>query len=225
MKTPILILTFCLNTFFLQANHLFSELNLRLFDNSAFQVILNKQSASPASTNVTLSGLASGRHHLKVIKHNYNHHGQLSPQIIYNGFINVPASFQLFALIDIYNRLNIINQVPLYQTYNPYHPVHCPPAFNGFSPAVFAQLKQAMMNTSFDSNRLRIAEQAMVQNGITSQQVLELMGLLIFESNKLKFAKSAYSHTIDRHNYFLVNNGFTFSSSINSLNNHINKFY
>jgi hypothetical protein len=91
------------------------------------------------------------------------------------------------------------------------------------SHAAFQQLKATMLNAPFDNTKLSIAKQAISSNGILSSQVLELMGLLTFESNKLNLAKFAYAHTADRQNYFMVNNGFTFSSSINSLNSYINR--
>ena len=42
-----------------------------------------------------------------------------------------------------------------------------------------------------------------------------------FDSAKLEFAKLAYRNTIDRENFFMINNKFTFSSSVSELNNFI----
>ena len=69
-----------------------------------------------------------------------------------------------------------------------------------------------------DSVVLKIAKQGIAANGISSQQVLALIELLTFESNQIKLAKFAYQFTFDKQNYFLVNDGFTFSSSISELN-------
>jgi hypothetical protein len=93
-----------------------------------------------------------------------------------------------------------------------------PPPMN---PEMFRQLKSAMEARPFGSSKLEIAQQAMSMNYFTSAQVSELMGVFTFDSDKLTFAKNAYSRTIDKQNYFMVNNGFTFSSSASELNEYI----
>ena len=140
---------------------------------------------------------------------------------------------ELFAMIDFYNRFNVINQVPVFYGYNnnPGHGNHnnhfgnvnYAPVAMGINPHSFQQLKLTIINNAFDNNKLQIAIQG-ISYGVSSQQVLELMSLLTFESNKLHLAKVAYGNTIDPQNYYIVNNGFTFSSSINALNHHINQF-
>lgn len=93
----------------------------------------------------------------------------------------------------------------------------------GMAPQQFEQLKYTINNTSFDNTRLSIMKQAVSTQGVSSAQVCELMQLLSFESNRLNFAKFAYAQTIDRENYFLVYNAFSFDSSIADLNNFISR--
>lgn len=69
----------------------------------------------------------------------------------------------------------------------------------------------------FDSDRLRVAKQAICSKMLTAAQVLTIMEVFSFESTRLKFAKFAYSKTCDRQNYYMVNDGFAFSSSIRDL--------
>ncbi len=85
----------------------------------------------------------------------------------------------------------------------------------------FEQLKRVIENKSFDSGKMQIAMQAIPQHSVSAQQVRELMELFGFESYKLKLAKFAYDYTVDKENFYLVNDGFYFSSSIRSLNKHI----
>lgn len=87
--------------------------------------------------------------------------------------------------------------------------------------SAFQNLKHAINNAWFDRSRLQIAKQAIAANGISARQVLELMYLLDFESSRLDLAKFAYEFTFDRQNYFVVNNGFDFDSSIGHLNRFI----
>jgi len=44
------------------------------------------------------------------------------------------------------------------------------------------------------------------------------MQAFTFEDTKLQFAKFAYGRTFDIGNYFVVNNAFDFSSSVDELN-------
>lgn len=85
----------------------------------------------------------------------------------------------------------------------------------------FNQLIRMLGNEHFDDVRLDIARQAIASNDLTSNQVSMIMNKFTFESAKLKFAKLAYIRTVDRENYFMVNNQFTFSSSVSELNNFI----
>lgn len=87
--------------------------------------------------------------------------------------------------------------------------------------ASFSQLKFTIGHISFDSKKLEVAKQAIAINNVSSEQVLELMQMLSFDSYRLDLAKYAYSYTIDKHNYYIVNNAFTFSSNITALNQYI----
>jgi hypothetical protein len=74
---------------------------------------------------------------------------------------------------------------------------------------------------SFEDNKLQIAQQVFTSNCMTTAQVSQIMGLFSFEDSKLEFAKFAYGRTYDLSNYFMVNNAFTFSSSVDELNSFI----
>lgn len=52
----------------------------------------------------------------------------------------------------------------------------------------------SISSTPFDNTRLNIAKQAIMSNGAKSQQILEIMGMLTFESNRLDLAKFAYRY-------------------------------
>ena len=252
MKTLAITFIFSLSVLFTHAKHALSELNLKLYDNTPFTLVLNNQVYGSPSNNFNLGSLTQGKHYLQVIKQNYNYYGYSTSQVIFNGYITVPKSTKVFAMIDFYNRFNIISQVPVFDGgnngnghgngngngnghqhghgNNNLHHNHYNGTINenpfisvGIPSPTFLQLKFTINNSAFDNNKLQIAIQG-ISYGVSSQQVLELMGLLTFESNKLKLAKMAYAHTIDPQNYYLVNNGFTFSSSINALNHHLNQF-
>jgi hypothetical protein len=87
----------------------------------------------------------------------------------------------------------------------------------------FNKLKSSVESKSFDSSRLTVAKQGVKSNVLASWQVAELMDLLTFESSKLELAKYAYKYVADKGNYYLVNDQFTFSSSISELDQYIAK--
>lgn len=100
-------------------------------------------------------------------------------------------------------------------------PVAVPQGPQPMNPMSFGQLKQTVSNSTFESTKLSVFKQALAYNYFTSQQVLDIMNLFTFESYKVEVAKISYAKTLDPNNYYLVNNGFTFSSSVNELNNYI----
>jgi hypothetical protein len=87
------------------------------------------------------------------------------------------------------------------------------PQFNG----LISQIHRSY----FDSDRLIIAKQAIRAQGIYSDQVLKVMKELSFESSRMELAQFAYGFCVDYENYYIVNDGFQFSSSIRELNEFI----
>ena len=85
----------------------------------------------------------------------------------------------------------------------------------------FAQAKQSIKSKSFEDDRLKIAKQILNNNCVTTNQVKELMDVMTFENSKLELAKYCWGYTYDVKNYYLVNDAFTFSSSIDDLNDYM----
>jgi hypothetical protein len=81
----------------------------------------------------------------------------------------------------------------------------------------FNLLKQTIQNESFDDSKQAIAKQALSKSYFTSTQIKELVQLFSFESSKLAIAKLGYNNTIDKQNYFTINDAFSFSSSKQQL--------
>lgn len=97
-------------------------------------------------------------------------------------------------------------------------PIGCPWPMNE---ADYAAAQQTIQSKSFESDKLTIAKQVLGSNCMTSDQVKWVMGTFSFEDSKLDFAKFAYGHVYDPGNYYRVNDAFTFSSSIDELNEYI----
>ncbi|MFH2141714.1 MAG: DUF4476 domain-containing protein [Bacteroidota bacterium] len=228
-----------------------SKLSIRLYDNSLFTIVVDAQRYSTPSNNFKFDYLSPGNHVVKIMKIIPGGYGHPAiNQLVFKGSINIPSNASVYAKLNHFNKLEItkvINHASTlygncngygsngyysgYNNYYDYGETGCNGYYAennnfddysyGMSLNEFNNLKYTIMNSSFDSSRLTIAKQAISSNGITSEQVFELMMLFSFESNKLDLAKFAYGYTVDRNNYYVVNNAFTFSSSIDDLNDYI----
>ena len=90
------------------------------------------------------------------------------------------------------------------------------------SESQFQQALASIQAKSFESDKLTIAKQIASTNCLLSGQVKRIMHTFDFEATKLSFAKFAYTHTYDVNNYYVVNEEFEFSSSIQALQRYIN---
>ncbi len=98
-----------------------------------------------------------------------------------------------------------------------------PTYYQPMSPEDFASAKASISSKSFEDSKLTLAKQIAASNHLTSRQVKEIMQLFSFEDSKLDFAKYAYKYVLDPNNYYIVNDAFKFSSSIDELNDFINE--
>lgn len=88
----------------------------------------------------------------------------------------------------------------------------------------FEMLKDALRRENFENSRLAIAKQSVERNAFSSLQVKELARLFAFENNKLELAKFAYANTIDKKNYFVVYEVFSFNSSKEELAEYVRRY-
>jgi hypothetical protein len=227
MKNLTLLFAFILTGIAAQAKHFDSEMNLKLYDNAHFTVILDNNSYGGASNNFVFKNLKPGRHYLKVFRKHYKPYGHGSfSSLEYKGWITIPANKVLFAQINPYQQFSVVQSYAkhsyqtnyYYNDYESYGDEDCEPvnSYNSFD-----ALKMTIEKQSFDQTKLKVAKQAIASNSFRAAQIKELMLLLDFDSNKLDLAKYAYGYTTDKHNYFMVNDAFDFDSSIHALDQYI----
>lgn len=223
MRTVSLSILLALSTSLAVAFHPGSMLHVTLMGHHpAAMIVVNGQVYRPQTNTLSLAGLAPGIYPLHVTRPGHPAHAT-----IYAGNVNVPAhsSVRVTVLHHGGAQVHVSPMQPVYQAPAPV-PVHGPgwcgtPIPAGMAPHTFVALRNSVAAQGFDSNRLSIAMQGVRMNGATSAQVAELMGLLSFESRRLELAKFAYAYVADPQNYFLVNDRFSFSSSVRELNRHI----
>ncbi|MBO7571815.1 MAG: DUF4476 domain-containing protein [Bacteroidales bacterium] len=91
------------------------------------------------------------------------------------------------------------------------------------SDADFIEAKHTIENADFEQTKLTIAKQIVASELMTASQLAEIARLFDFESTKLEFLKYAYAYCFDKNKYYLVNNVFDFSSSVDELNKYISR--
>ena len=96
-----------------------------------------------------------------------------------------------------------------------------PPMPLGMNPQDYDAAYQLISKESFDSSRLSIAKQVVSSNPMNASQILEICKIFSFESNKLDFAKYAYSNCVDKNRYYLLNEAFSYESSKRELDEFI----
>jgi hypothetical protein len=92
---------------------------------------------------------------------------------------------------------------------------------SGMSDREFSSVLQEISKEWLESNKLKSATQIVKANDLTSAQVKQLVLMFGFESNKLELAKQAYTNTVDKKNYYMMNDVFSFNSSKDELARYI----
>ncbi len=87
--------------------------------------------------------------------------------------------------------------------------------------ASFDTAKASVASKGFDDTRLTVAKQIAKSNCLTTTQIKDIMSVFGFEETKLEFAKYAYDFCYDKNQYYLINDAFSFDSTIDELNTFI----
>jgi hypothetical protein len=222
MKKLIYTIAISLLAFSAGAYHQLSDLRLKVHGNTLFTVALDGRHYPYADTRYEVRDILTGQHFLEVFRVG----GHYGSTVLFAGYIQIPASSVVNARIDRYGRFVINHIAPKYMApvvYQP-APVCAPvsaPAFYPMSDYDFGLLRESIRSKSFDSTRLQVAKQALDSRRLTSHQVRDLMDLMWFESTKLDLAKFSYHRVVDKERFYLVNDAFSFSSSIDELDQFI----
>ncbi len=90
--------------------------------------------------------------------------------------------------------------------------------FNG---SEFGDFRNGISSKSFSGTMKTVLKQGMEDRCIEVYQVKELMSMFSFETDKIEMAKFLYDFTMDKQNYYKVNDVFGFSSSVDELNDYL----
>ncbi|RDC65832.1 DUF4476 domain-containing protein [Adhaeribacter pallidiroseus] len=85
------------------------------------------------------------------------------------------------------------------------------------------RLLQSMATKRSESSKESIARQALSQNSILAEDLKAILEQFQYEDTRLNFAKFAYNATCDRRNFYVVNDAFSYETSIRELEQYINQ--
>lgn len=116
--------------------------------------------------------------------------------------------------VEKYARYKIFNQHPIQlgsaYLFSELTPLEVFIPIQNIIPSAFDLLLFTVYNSPFDDRRIEIFTHYIQENGVFSFQLLEILALLSFDTNRFELAKFAYPYVIDREHYFLVLNVIEF---------------
>lgn len=182
----------------------------------------NRNYADNNSNDIIMKDINAGYHTIKVYREKrlFDKRSQFNNnrQLVYSGNVYVRPGFHVDITINRFGKA-FIDEKKINSSYDnddnnrDDHNNHKEP----MSAVEFNQFRETICNNSFDDTKLAVATQAISCNYFTAAQVKDMIELFSFENNKLGLAKSAYRSCIDKNNYYVVSNAFSFESSKEEL--------
>jgi hypothetical protein len=221
-----------------------SQVSISTIGNMATRVMIDGNKYKVSGNELVIKNLRMGTHTVKVYQLKAGRRGNQNNgygnnndnyQLVYNGNITLRQQYSIDIMINRFGKAFVDEQVTTQGYYNDdddddwgnnnnwNNNNNNSPVYTAMDAQSFEQFKQTIKNEMSDDTKLKISKQYMTSNYFTAAQVKDLLSLFFFEANKLELAKFAYKYTIDKNNYFVVNNSFSFSSSKEELMNYIQK--
>ena len=180
------------------------------------------------NNSITLSYLAEGYHQVKIFREKKGKGFAFGRNevVVYSNSVFLKRGFHLDITVNRFGKVliderRIDRDDDWYQDEDDYYDNGNGGWNDGYGNVMngreFELLKESLRKEWFEANRLISVRFIIDKNNFTTQQVKELMLLFTFEKNRLEIARYAYSKTVDKKNYYLVNEALTFSSSKDEL--------
>jgi hypothetical protein len=219
-----------------------SMLIVKSADQGDVRVVLDGKRFESNTNTVTVQDLNAGYHSIKVYRQKSNGLFTIFNkryEVVYNTSLNVKAGTSISITIDRFGRTSMqeskisrgrqgrgwendydrgndhvfdYDQDGKFGDYDNNYGYS-----KGMNDREFSQVLQAISREWLETNKLKSATQIVKSNSLTSAQVKQLVLMFNFESNKLELAKLAYLNTVDKKNYFMINDVFSFNSSREDL--------
>ncbi len=208
-----------------------SRLSVSTVSNSEdYKVEVDGRKFSLRDNAITLSNLSEGYHQVKIFregkKRNGNAFGFNRNVIIYTNQVYLKRGFHLDITINRFGKAlvderKIDRRDDWYDEDDDYHDYNGGGWNNGIGNGMnvreFESVKESLRKEWFENNRMTSAKFIIDKNNFSTAQVRELMLLFTFENNRLEIAKYAYRKTMDKNNYYQLNDALSYSSSKDEL--------
>lgn len=183
---------------------------------------------SMKNNSITVSYLAEGRHNIKIYRDKKKGGFGFGKKedIIYQSAIFLKRGYHLDITVNRFGKVmtderRIDRDDEFYNEEDDYYD-NDNGGWNGGNSNVmsgreFETLKVSLRKEWFENSRIISVKTVTDNTNFTTQQVKELMLLFTFENNRLEIAKYAYRKTVDKQNYYQLNEALTFSSSKDEL--------
>lgn len=203
-----------------------SNFNLKVNTSSNVTVLVNSQTQTSQSNNFSFVNIQGGYTFVKV-------YDTWTGNIIFQNNVNIAINSDVSATLDQFGNMNIYMVTPIANqqnfttvgtvTYNNQNnnntTIYYPNNNNQYNNSVesFNQFLVLLKDEPFDSNKLKVAQTYVSKTNLYSNQIKQICLEFSFDSYRLDFAKSAYATCIDKANYVLLKDAFSFTSNYNSL--------
>lgn len=202
-----------------------SVLEIRLNDHSPLIVTVDGRNYDKHGRTVTVGNLPKGWHDLKVYQYLEYKDGGGRAKVIYKGRIRINAGTVTKCIVDVQSRRMRINTMDIEDAYveydRPEHNDHYEND-NQLRNDDLKDLQARVEDRITDTERLKLMKSVLADRTYFSVQVRTMLDWLAFEGSRLDFAKWSYERIIDKQDYWKLEDVFTFSSSKDEFNKHIN---
>ncbi len=207
-----------------------SSLQIRLWDNSLFSVILGGTESERFARTYNARTIAGGEYYLQITRKTMQ-----GVYPVFEGQIEIPPASRVLAVLDQNGTLEIsviddyIPPTPGFSFKSRTEQVqsnHGAPNMDAernqkIEPLEFQELKDNMSGAMDDHQRQTIAIEGLNNHMFTTSYIVQLAKLFRNETSRLEFAKSAYTRTVDPENYFQIKMLFIKEENIQSLDDYM----
>jgi hypothetical protein len=188
------------------------------------QVEIDGRKFTMKNNSITVGYLGEGRHNVVIYKEAKRKRSDFGRrEIIYNSSVILKRGFHLDITVNRFGKVmmderRIDHEDEWYNDEDEYYDNEgWDNSMNKMSVREFETLKESLRKEWFEHNRLKSVKYIIEKSNFSTAQVKDLMLLFTFENNRLEIAKAAFRKTIDKENYYIVNEALTFSSSKDEL--------
>jgi hypothetical protein len=208
-----------------------TSIRVKLSTNQMLAVSIDDRYYERRGTSLTIGDIPAGKHYLKVYNYRVGRSGNGRANVVYSGYVVLkPNSFNT-CIVDPFQRKMTMRTTQTfdrddndnYENWNDdgndrnYNDNHSNAMRNQDVTELGVRVKDRMT----DSDKDKLMRSVLANKTYYTEQLRTMMGWLSFESTKLEFAKWAYDNTIDKENYWKLEDIFSFSSSKNELTDYV----